>query len=173
MDPWTQVLYQIWYYLESGPRSDPIIHAFPAANRYHYGSSPSEPVPPVGAADAVLVVDQSGGSIDLEYSPMYLKAVEDFQITVWSGSMALSRINELRIKVLAALEAGLPDLGLATILDVKLRTGRVSPSLDKAERDADGRLMQWRRDLQKSRQRAVLLELTVTFLISRESLNTP
>ncbi len=61
-------------------------------------------------------------------------------------------------------------MGLNNVLDIKLRSGRVTLSPDKIERDADGRLMQWRHDLQKFRKRAVLLELVVTFLIDRGTL---
>jgi len=63
------------------------------------------------------------------------------------------------------------DLGLARVLEVRMRTGRLTLALDKVEQDADGRLMQWRNDLRRSRQRAVLLELTVTFLIGRDELS--
>ncbi|MFA5864478.1 MAG: hypothetical protein WC975_07295 [Phycisphaerae bacterium] len=170
MNPWTQVLNQIWYYLEQGPKSAAITAAFPAANRYHYGSNEPEALPPTNNAQPVMIVDQTGGQIELDYSPMYLRATEEFQITVWSDTLALAGINDLRLKVLSAIEAGLPDLGLDTVLDVKMRSGRVTLSPDKIERDADGRLMPWRKDLQRTRKRAILLELSVTFLIDRGDL---
>lgn len=172
MNPWTQILYQIWYFLEEGPRSGPVTAAFPKANRYRYGPDELEGRPPTNASQPVLIVDQTGGQIDLDYSPRFLRVMEEFQITVWAGSLELPRINDLRLMVLAALEAGMPDLGLTNVTGIKLRGGRVGLAPDKVERDADGRLMQWRKDLQKSRRRTVLLELDVTFLIDREAIAT-
>jgi len=165
MNPWTQILDKIWYYIEQGPRSAPILEAIPAANRHHYATGEVEPAPPTNALQSVLIVDQTGGRIDLDYSPRYLRATEDFQIALWSDTLRLDTVNDLRLKVLAAIEAGLPDLGLDSVLDVKIGSGRLTLSLDRIEKDADGRLVQGRGDLQKARQRAVLLEMTVSFLI--------
>jgi len=170
MNQWTNILNRIWYYLEDGPQSSAITEMFPPANRYRYDSSQLEALPPENINQPILIVDQTGGQIELDYSPAYIKATEEYQITVWSDSLELEKINDLRQRILRAINSGLPDLGLDNVLDVKLRTGRVTLSLDKIERDADGRLMQWRRELHKSRQRAVLLELIVTFLIDRSDL---
>jgi hypothetical protein len=169
-NPWQQVLDRLWYYLEEGPRSGPVTAAFPKANRYRYGPDEVEARPPVNSREAILIIDQTGGAIDPEYSPGYIGITEEFQITVWSGSLALARINELRLIVLAALDAGLPTLGLAEVVGIKFHMGRVGLSPDKVERDADGRLMLWRKDLQKSRRRSVLLQVDVTFLIDRSAL---
>lgn len=171
MNPWTQILDRIWYYLEQGPASAAVLTAFPAANRYKYGSSQLDALAPQNVAQPVLIVDQTGGKLDLNYSPQYVWAREEYQIAIWSDSLELAKINELRLLVLAAIEVGLPDLGVNTVLDVTLRTGIVTLNLDKIERDADGRLMQWRNDFRKSRQRAGLLELLVTFLIDRDALS--
>jgi hypothetical protein len=170
MTPWTQIHNRLWYYLEEGPKSAAVVEAFPAANRYRYDDKQFEPDPPTSNAQPVLIVDQTGGEINLDYSPQFLHVTENYHITVWTASLSLALINELRLKVLAAIEAGLPDLGQDYVLDVKVRCGRVCLAPDKIERDADGRLMQWRRDLQKQRQRAVLLDLIVTFLIDRDTL---
>ena len=172
MDPWTQILDRIWYYLEEGPASAAVTQAIPPANRGKYGPDQIEPAVPTNSTQPVLIVDQTGGDLDLNYSPRYLRAREEFQITLWADTLALSQVNDLRLKVLAALEAGLPNLGLDTVLEIKFHTGQMTLALDKVERDADGRLMQWRWDLRKARQRAVLLELNVTFLIDRTSLST-
>ncbi len=170
MNEWTNVLNRIWYYLEEGPNSTAVTEKFPKANRYRYDASCPEPAVPDNVNDPVLIVDQTGGNIELDYSPAYLKVSEEYQITIWSGGIELERINDLRYRVLKAIHSGLPDLGLDNVLDVRVRTGRVTLALDKIERDADGRLMQWRRDLHRVRQRAVLLELMVTFLIDRDDL---
>jgi len=170
MNPWTQVLDRIWYYLEQGPKSSSVVAEFPVGNRCKYGPEQMDALPPENTTEPVLIVDQTGGQLDLNYSPRYLLAREEYQVTIWSDSLELAKVNDLRLDVLAAIEVGLPNLGLADILDVKLRTGRITLALDKVERDADGRLMQWRRDLRRSRQRAVLLELVITFLIDRENL---
>jgi len=170
MNIWTQIQDRIWYYLEEGPKSSAVVAAFPKANRYRYDETAREADPPTSADQPMLSVDQTGGEINLNYSPRYLKLTEHYHITVWTASLSLARINDLRLKVLSALDAGLPDLGLDDVLDVKMNTCRVCLASDKIERDADGRLMPWRRDLQKQRQRAVLLELVVTFLIDRATL---
>ncbi len=170
MNPWTEVLGRIWYYLEEGAASAAVVAAFPEANRYKYEDDQREPLPPENVAEPVLIVDQTGGQLDMNYSPHYVLASEEFQITVWADTIELSAVNDLRLSVLAAIEAGLPNLGLDTVLAAKIRTGIVTLTLDKIERDADGRLMQWRTDLRKSRQRAVLLEVIVTFLIDRTAL---
>jgi hypothetical protein len=170
MNIWTQIQDRIWYYLEEGPKSSALVAAFPKANRYRYDETTREADPPTSAGEPVLIVDQTGGEIDLNYSPRYLKLTEHYHLTVWTASLSLVRINDLRLKVLAAMDAGLPDLGLDDVLDVKMNTGRLCLAPDKIERDADGRLMPWRRDLQKQRQRAVLLELVVTFLMDRDTL---
>lgn len=171
MNPWTEILNRLWYYLEEGPRSSQVTDVFPPANRYKYGSNELEALPPENAAEPVLIVDQTGGQLNMDYSPRYMQANEQYQITVWSGSLELANANDLRLAVLAAIESGLPDLGLDSVLDVKLRTGRMTLTLDKVERDADGRLMQWRNDLRRARRRAVLIELMVTFLIDRDDLD--
>ncbi len=170
MNPWTQVLTQVWYFLENGPKSSAVTEEFPPANRFHYGTDQREPKAPLSRREPVLIIDETGGQIDLDYSPMYLRATEEYQIAVWSDSLDLARVNDLRLKVLAALDAGLPDLGLGNVLDVKLRAGRVTLSLDKFEREMDGRPTAMRQETHKSRKRAVLLELVVTFLIDRSSL---
>jgi hypothetical protein len=170
MTAWTQIYERIWYYLEQGPKSADITAAFPQANRYRYDENQFEPDPPSSVTQPVLIVDQTGGDIQLDYSPAFLRVIENYQITVWTASLSLERLNDLRLKVLAAIEAGVPDLGLDNVLDVKIRCARVSLAPDKIERDADGRLMPWRRDLQTRRQRAVLLELIITFLIDRDTL---
>ena len=170
MNQWTNILNRIWYYLEEGPQSEAITQVFPKANRYHYGSDEIEAMPPENVNQPVLIVDQTGGHIELDYPPAYIKAQEEYQITVWAASVDLQNINDLRHRVLRAINSGLPDFGLDDVLDVKIRTGRVTLAPDKIERDADGRLMQWRKDLHKIRQRAVLLELLVTFLIERSEL---
>ncbi len=170
MNQWTNILNRIWYYLEEGPQSEAITEIFPKANRYKYDSSQVESYPPENENQPVLIVDQTGGHIELDYSPAYIKAQEEYQITVWSAALELETINDLRQRVLRAINSGLPDLGLDNVLDVRIRTGRVTLALDKIERDADGRLMQWRRDLHGIRQRAGLLELIVTFLIDRSDL---
>jgi hypothetical protein len=170
MNPWSTILNRIWYYLEQGPKSGPVIEAVPAANRYRYDTD-REPDPPISANQPILTIDQSGGQIDVDYSPRYLHCLEDFQITLWTGSLSLDYANDLRLKILAAVESGLPDLGLDNVLEVSIRSGRLCPAPDKVERDADGRLMEWRRDILKNtRQRSVLLELRIRFLIDRESL---
>jgi hypothetical protein len=170
MNPWSTILNRIWYYLEQGPKSGPVAAAVPAANRYRYDKSEREPDPPTASNQTILCVDQSGGEIDLDYSPHYLLCKEDYQITLWSGNLVLDKANDLRLKILAAMESGLPDLGLENVLDVAIRSGRLCPSPDKIERDADGRLMEWRRDIKNTRQRSILLELNVRFLIDRDSL---
>jgi len=171
MNPWTKVLNQIWYYLESGPKSEPVRTAFPPANRFRYGPDAHEPKIPFNSRQPVLIVDQAGGKIDLDYSPMYLRVTEEYQISIWSDSPDLGKINDLRLKILAAIESGLPDLGLADVLDVKIKAGRVtSGSMDKAELDSTGRSIPFRRELKKYQTRAVLLELSVTFLIARSEL---
>jgi len=170
MDPWTQIRDRIWYYLEEGPASSAVTAEFLAANRYKYDRE-LEANPPVAVSQPILIIDQSGGQLDLNYSPRYLLAKEEYHITVWSASLVLANTNDLRLKVLGAVESGLPDLGLDSVLDVRLRTGRMTLVPDKIERDADGRLMQWRHDLYQSRQRAVLLTLAVTFLIDRSDLS--
>ncbi|NLX06201.1 MAG: hypothetical protein GXY33_13770 [Phycisphaerae bacterium] len=171
MNPWTQILDRIWFYLEEGPASAGVTAAFAPANRCRYGVDERDAPVPQNADEAVLIVDQSGGQLDLNHSPAHLRASEDFQIAIWTDTLALGKVNALRLAVAAALEAGLPDLGLARVLEVRMRTGRLTLALDKVEQDADGRLMQWRNDLRRSRQRAVLLELTVTFLIGRDELS--
>lgn len=170
MNPWTQILNQIWYYLEQGAASAAVTAEFPVANRYKYGAEAFEGLPPENVTQPVLIVDQTGGQLEMNYSPKYLRAKEEYQITIWSATLELAKVNTSRLNVLAAIEAGLPDLGVDGVLDIQLRTGRLTLTLDKIERDADGRLMQWRNDLRKSRSRAVLLELIVTFLIDRDSL---
>jgi hypothetical protein len=170
MNPWTQVLGQIWYFLENGPKSGPVTEAFPPGNRYRYGPDELEADPPSNSREPVLIVDQTGGKINLEYSTQYIEVTEEYQITIWSASLALNQINDLRLSVLSAIDSGLPDLGLANVQKVEAKMGRVTAALDKIERDADGRLMQWRHELQRSRKRAVLLELLVTFLIDRNQL---
>ncbi len=170
MNPWTEILNRIWYYLEEGPKSAPIIAEFPKANRYKYDASQLEPIPPENVNQSVLIVDQTGGKIDVNYSPLYILAEEEYQIAIWSDSIELAKINDLRLKVLSAIDSALPDLGLDYVLDVKINVGRITLALDKIERDADGRLLQWRKDLRRSRQRSVLLELIVKFLIDRETL---
>ena len=171
MDPWTQVLDRIWYYLEQGANSAGIVAEFPVANRYKYGADQLDALPPANISQSVLIVDQAGGKLDINYSPRYLLAKEEFQIAIWSDSLELAKVNDLRVKVFAAIDAGLPDLGLSNVLDIGFHTGRVTLALDKVEQDADGRLMQWRSDLRKSRQRAVLLEMNVSFLIDRDALS--
>jgi hypothetical protein len=170
MNPWTQVLTQIWYLLENGPKSGPLTTEFPVANRCRYGTGQNEPPIPINSRQPVLIVDQTGGQIDLDYSPVYIRVTEEFQITVWTESMDLAKLNELRLKVLAAIDTGLPDLGLPTVLDVKLRSGMVTSFPDKVERHAEGRPMARSADVQKFRKRAVLLELTVVFLIDRATM---
>ncbi len=170
MNPWMEVLNQIWYYLEQGPKSSGVTSEFPAGNRYRYGSDGREAEVPENVTDSVLIVDQTGGELDMDYSSQYMLAREEYQITVWSDTLELAKVNDLRLKVLSAIASGLPDFGIDSVLDIKLRTGRVTLTLDKIERDADGRLMQWRRDIRKSRKRAILLELIVTFLIDRDEL---
>jgi len=154
MDPWTEILNKIWYYLEQGPESSAVTAAFPAANRYKYGSDLLEATPPQNVSQPVLIVDQQ------------------YQITVWSATLELANVNDLGLKVLAAIDPGLPDLGLDNVMDVKFLTSRMTLALDKIERDADGRLLPWRHDFRKARQRAVLLELIVTFLIDRSNLSS-
>ena len=171
MNPWTQILDRIWYYLEEGPQASAVTAAFPSANRYKYGADQLEPPVPENVTSPMLIVDQTGGQLELNYSPKYLLAKEEYQIAVWADTLELAAVNDLRLKVLAAIDSGLPDFAIETVLDVKLRTGRITLALDKIERDADGRLMQWRHDMRKSRQRAVLLELIVTFLIDRDDLS--
>jgi hypothetical protein len=170
MDPWTTILTRIWYYLEQGSKSAAVIAAVPAANRYRYDTTELEPDPPISANQVILSVDQSGGKIDMDYSPRYLHCTENFQITLWTGNLKLDFANDLRLKVLAAIDSGLPDLGLDDVLDVAISSGRLCPAPDLVERDADGRLMQWRNDIKNTRQRAVLLELGVKFLIDRDTL---
>lgn len=170
MNPWSTVYNRIWYYLEHGPKSGPVVAAVPAANRYRYDRKELEPDPPMSAALPILCIDQSGGEIDLDYSPHYLLCREEYQITLWTGSLVLDKVNELRLKILGAIDSGLPDLGLEEVLEVSIRSGRLSPAPDKIERDADGRLMEWRRDIKTTRQRSILLELSVRFLIDRSSL---
>lgn len=169
MNPWTEILNGVWAALREGPMSAALVEAIPEANCYRYMDERSEPVPPVGGSP-VLVIDQTGGSIDLNYSPRYVQAVEELQVTVWTPSLRLDVVNALRLKVLAALDAAMPDFGVEAILDVTMKTGRMTLTADRIERDADGRLMQWRNDLRKTRQRAVLAELLISFVIDRETM---
>lgn len=170
MDPWSEILDRIWYYLEEGPKSSAIAELIPPANRYRYDKELTEPAIPTSERQSILIVDQTGGRIDLNYSPLYILAEEDYQISIWTAGMSLRTINDLRFRVLAAIVPALPDLGLEFVLDTKLNVGRIVASLDKIERDADGRLMTWRDDLRRWRRRSVLLEMRVSFLIDRSSL---
>lgn len=170
MNPWTEILDQIWYYLEQGPNSSAVTSAFPPANRYKYGADQLDAIPPENVSQSVLIVDQMGGRLDMNYSPQFLLATEKFQITVWTATLELAAVNALRLAIVAAMEPGLPDLALSSVLETKFSTGIMTLTPDKIEQDADGRLLQWRNDLRKARQRAVLLQLDVTFLIDRTTL---
>jgi len=169
-NPWDQVLQQIAYYLREGPNSSALTALVPAANFFTYDSDHLDAMPPVSSSQPVLVIDQGGGQIDPTYSSNRILVCEEYELAVWSDSLNLSRLNALRHAVLAALMAGYPTLGLDFVASVSLRSTRVTLSLDKVEHDADGRLMQWRNDLRKNRQRAALLGLTVRFWIDTDAL---
>lgn len=167
---WDQVLDRIWYYLREGPNSSAVTGLVAPGNFFRYDSDHMDVSAPIGSTQPVLVVDQTGGQIDPSYSPNRILLAEQYELAIWSDSLKLATINALRKAVLAALMAGYPDLGLDFVAQLSFRSTRVTLALDKIERDADGRLMRWRKDLRRNRQRAALMGLTVRFWMDREQL---
>lgn len=172
MDEWTQILQRLWWYLEHGPQSSPITSAIAVGNRYKFDLDDRDVSTPANVMQPVLIVDQLGGVIDSGYTTANVLITEQFELALWTDTLQLSTVNDLRRKALAALMCGYPDMGLSFVEDVSFRSGTMTMALDKRELDADNRLLRFRRDLRTSRRRAALLEIAVRFTIDKHDLIT-